>query len=474
MIRNTAGALEASVAGWRENVARRGMLALLVLLGLPLSSPAQEAGPRGATSSIVVALAATADVDSLVARALAVNPAIRAARERIEAARARIAPAGTLPDPMLGAGIMNLPVSEPGFGDFMTMKTVAIGQTVPFPGKLPLAQRAAEGELAAAESRLRVIQLETVAEVRQAYYELAFLDRALEVLRQNQNVLVNFIEVTSSRYGVGTGGQQDVLKARVEAAGLAEEAVALTERRGAELARLNALLDRASETPIADARVPERIARAAVARSAAAIRFTSGALGARAADSPFPPLAELQERAVRNSPTLRAHAFEIAAQAARLELAQKAHLPDFDVSLQYGQRTDRSDMVSFMVSVPVPVRKGRRQDQQVTEARAELAALVADHDAMVNRLGAEVAASYAEIERDRAQLALFVKAIIPQGRAALESATAAFQVGRADFLTLLENQTTLHNYETAYFRALTDFARSLAELERILGQEVLS
>ncbi len=66
-----------------------------------------------------------------------------------------------------------------------------------------------------------------------------------------------------------------------------------------------------------------------------------------------------------------------------------------------------------------------------------------------------------------------MKSIIPQGRAALESATSSFQVGRVDFLTLLENQATLYNYETAYYRSLTTFAARLADLERIVGKEIL-
>ena len=444
------------------------------------------AGIRATAGALTVALLATTPpapagaqtltasaVDSLVAVALGANPTIHAAERRVDAARARIGPAGALPDPMLSAGIMNLPVADPGFDDFMTMNVVGLGQKLPYPGKLPLARLAAELGLRAAEARVRMARLEVEAEVRQAYYDLAFLDRSLEVLERNQALLVDFISVTESRYGVGRGGQQDILKARVETARLAEEAVSLAEARRARLARLNALLDRPTETAVGPARVPERIARAAVPEDAGRVRFTSAELGARAADSPLPLLDVLQERAVTGSPEVRAHEAEIAAQTARVDLARKAHLPDVDVSVQYGQRFDRTDMASVMVSVPIPVNRDERQDQEVAEAEAELAALQAGHHAMVNRIRADVAAAYADLEEDRARLALFARSIIPQGRAALESATAAFQVDRADFLTLLENQTTLYDYEIAYFRALTDFASGLAELERVVGGEVL-
>jgi len=412
-------------------------------------------------------------LDSLVLHALEVNPSVRAAQRRLEAARARVGPAGALPDPTLSLGVVNLPVSDPGFDDLMTMKTVGVGQRLPYPGKLSLARGATELEARAALARAEEMSLAVEERVRSAYYDLAFLDRSLEVVARNQRLLVDFIRVTEGRYSVGTGGQEDILKARVEATRLAEEAVALSEDRRSRLARLNALLDRPSDTPVGRAAVPERIERLASGPAASPVRFTSERLGARRTDSPLPPLHLLQERAVSESPTSRAHRSAIAAQEVRVGLARKAHLPDFDVSVRYGQRSDRTDMGTFMVTVPLPVRRGERQGQRVTEAEAELAAMRAEHDAMVNDLRAQVAEAHAEVEKERARLALFTRSIIPQGRAALESSVAAYQVDRADFLTLLENQTTLYDYELARVRALRDFAVNLAKLERVVGGEIL-
>lgn len=416
----------------------------------------------------------TAQLRDLVSRALANNPSIRAAEDRVEAARAAIGPAGALPDPMLSVGLMNLPIAEPGFGeDMMTMKTIGIGQTLPFPGRLALQRRVAEHELRAAQAREEAARLAVTEEVRAAYYELAFLDRAMEVVLRNEGLLGNFIAVTESRYGVGTGSQADVLTARVEASRLSEEAVALAERRRGVLARLNAALDRPTDTPVEVPVIPTRTARAAVSADAGTIRFTSAALGSRAAGSPLPPLPELQEAAVRQSPMIRASDAGIAAQAARVEWARRAHLPDFSLSLQYGQRSGGSDMVSAMVSVPLPLSRGSNQDLAVREAEARLSALQAERHQQANEIRAVVAGTHAELEKQRARLALFVKSILPQGRAALESATAGYQVGRVDFLTLLENQATLFDYETQYHRGLSDFAAGLASLERVVGGEIL-
>lgn len=443
--------------------------ALLLLCGL-------SARPIGAQAP-VARPAADSTLDALVGAAVAANPAVQAARERITAARARITPAGLRPDPTLMAGIQNFPVSQPGFHDFMTMKMVGIGQTLPYPGTRALRRDVAAREAVVAEATLGVTTQQVARDVRGAYYELAFLDRAMEVVQRSQIVLGDFIRVAETRYSVGQGGQQggslrDVLRARVEATRLAEQAVALTEQRRAALARLNAALDRPSGTPVAEPRIPERVARAAVADSASHVRFVSATLGARAADSPLPPLATLQDAAVRESPALREHEATIATQAARVELARRAYLPDVDVSLQYGQRQGYSDMVSAVVSIPLPLQKGRKQEAEVAAARSDLAALEAEHRARANDVRAEVARLYSELERQRSQLALYVKGIIPQGRAALTSATASYQVGRVEFLTVLEDQATLFNYETEYFRTLSDFATTAAELERVVGREI--
>jgi outer membrane protein TolC len=211
-----------------------------------------------------------------------------------------------------------------------------------------------------------------------------------------------------------------------------------------------------------------------VPASAAEIRFTSAALGARAADTPLPPLAELQETASRESPEVREQDAIIRAQTDRLELARKDYLPDFDVSLQYGQRGGGlPDMVTALVSLPIPVFKGRKQDHGVAESSAQLAALEAERRQKVNEIRAEVAHLVAEIERSRTQLALYVKALLPQARASLASATASYQVGKVEFLTVLDDQATVFNYETEYFRALSDFANNVAELERIVGKEIV-
>lgn len=468
----------------RRRLRRPAGVLLAVLATLPAASAraqsAQQVRRADEPASAVSTSAASrptlaareAQLDSLVAHARSVNPAVRAARERAAAARARVTPAGQLPDPMIGVGVMNLPVREPGFREEMTMWSVAGSQLLPFPGKLAQQRRAMEAELAAAEAMADAGELDVALDVRAAYYELAFADGALEIIGRNQTLLNAMIEAGSARYAVSLGAQQDVLIARTEAARVAQEAVTLVEQRHAATARLNAALDRDTEAEVPAAAVPGWIVAAASPAGGRPVAVAA-ALGTRAPDSPLPSLRSLQDRAVALNPELRAHAAAISAQAARVALAEKQHLPDVELSAQYGVRSGRNDVVSFMASVPLPVRRGSKQAAEVTASRAELAALEAEHRERVNALRARVAEVYADLERARTHGVLFTTTIIPQGRATFETIRTALETGRADLALLLEQQATLYSYELAQLRALTDFALKLAALERAVGGEVL-
>lgn len=413
-------------------------------------------------------------LDALVAEALERSPRARAAEDRVTASRARILPAGARSDPALTAGLIQIPVRKPSLtDDNFTMLMAGITQTIPYPGKLALRTRAAKLDAEASLTSRDAARLSVVRAVKDAYYELVFANEALAIAERTQVVLVDVVRVTTALYGTGTGGQQDVLKARVETAKLAETASTLAEARRAALAQLNAARDRASDAPVASATMPPRIARAAIAVDVGTVRFTTQTLGARVADSPFPALALMQDQAIRYSPMLREHEARIAAQAARVELARKDYKPDFDVSVQYNHRVAFPDLLTAQVSFPLRLQKSSKQDQAVAEAVAELSALEAEHAADVNEVRGRVATLLTDLERSRTQLALYVKAILPQSRGGVTSALASFQSGRASLLSVLDLQNTVFTYETSYYRALSDFAKELAELEQVTGTQVL-
>ena len=68
---------------------------------------------------------------------------------------------------------------------------------------------------------------------------------------------------------------------------------------------------------------------------------------------------------------------------------------------------------------------------------------------------------------------LYTKAVVPQSSLTLESSMSAYQVGSNDFLTVLSNFSTLLNYETDYYRQVADYNMALAQIESLVGIELV-
>jgi outer membrane protein, heavy metal efflux system len=420
-----------------------------------------RAAVRGAVIVVLVVPATVAAqsgslADSLVQRALALNPRIRAAASQLDAARARIGPAGAWPDPMLMAGIQNLPLSREataGHGtttspEPMTMKMLGVSQTVPYPGKTSLRTQAARAEAEIADARLAVVARDVRREVLDAYYDLVAARTVLNVLARQQQVAASVLPATEARYVAGTAAQSDVLKARTEATMLVEERNAATQEEETALARLAAETDNPDLPALATDSIPARI-RATI-----------------------PALDSLESHALRTNPLLRERRAMLAMQNAQAALAAREHLPDFDLSVQYGQRHRLPDMVTAIVSVPVPIHRARKQSATVRAARFDVAAAEAELRAEENAVRAEVAKAHASVQRQRANLELLDRALLPQARATFASSSATYQAGRGELLNVLDAMRALFATETMYVRTLAEYAKSLNELEALVGGEV--
>lgn len=416
---------------------------------------------------------------ALLREAEAENPSIVAARGVADAATARVSQAGALPDPTLGLGFMNVPIARPGLGaDMMTMTQLQVGARLPWPGKLGMREEVASLRAEAEAWEVERVRDEVAAGVKSAYYRVYFVDRALEVTGRNEMLLGDFAQLTSSKYAVGTGAQTDVLKAQVERSRLDDQRLALREQRASVVARLNALLGRPADAPLPSVELPDEVRIAALTPSAGGVGFASASLadvvpGADAPGGPVPPAAALQELALEHSPMIQAHVRRVAAQERSVALARVATFPDLSVSAGYSYRAGFGDFFNLMVSAPLPIFSGRKQDQAVVEQDASLAEHEALHHAMVHDVNAEISSLSAALRRARDQLVLLQEGMLPQARTSLASATASYRVGRVDFLTLLDAQVTLYRHELDYHRLLADFAANLAELERVVGTEVL-
>lgn len=400
------------------------------------------------------AAAAQQDADAalraLVAEALEKNPEIRAARAEAEAARQRVSPAGALDDPMLEAGLVNVPTDTWRLNrEDMTMRMLGLSQRLPFPGKRALRRELAEREAENAEHALRETANRVAREVKMAYLDLALAVESARLIRDNIVVLEQFLAIVESRYAVGQGAQADVFKAQAQLARMREELLRMEREQSVMQAELAKLLARDAAAPIA---APLPAPRA-------------GGLDPAA----------LREAALARRPQLLALRNKVERSAAAIELARKEYGPDLDLRLQYGRRenmpdgTRRPDMMSFMVAINLPIWGGEKIDPRIAEARAMRDQAASMYRAQQNEVFAKLRQQVAIAEQNRRSLELYDAAILPQARLAVEAALAAYRVGRVDFLTLLDSQMNLFNFGIGRAAAVVNLAKALAEIELLTG-----
>lgn len=424
--------------------------ALLVLLLALLGSPAESAPDQRIMKPSL-------SVEDAVAAATEGNPGLAEMQARAEAMAAVPSQVGALPDPTVSLNALNLPTDtfsvdqEP-----MTQMQIGIEQPLPFPGKLALKERAAEFDADAAASNVDEFRLRLVNNVKQAWWQIFYLDRALDIVSRNQGLLRQFVQIAQTKYKVGDGLQQDVLLAQVELSKLIDRRIELHGLRLQEVARLNALLDRPANTPVAlPAQVGDDVA---------------GVL----------PEQQLYTRAEASRPLLAQRRQELEAARTRRDFARRDRYPDFKLGAAYGFRQgedadgdSRPDLATFRLGVTLPLYAGRKQDKAVDQRTSELLQKQYALQDELSRVKADVSAALADYERADEQAKLFKTGIIPQARQSVASMLSGYQVNKVDFLNLVRAQVTLYNYETQYWKAFSDARRALANLTAAVGEEVV-
>jgi outer membrane protein, heavy metal efflux system len=389
---------------------------------------------------------AVVTLDELVSEALESNPEILAARKSFEASTKKPSQLGTLPDPVFSLARFGVgqPFSTLNRSEF-AYQGFGVSQEIPFPGKLSLRKQIAQKEALSEGQMVRDTQLRVLARVKQGYYDLYFAYKSLEILQKNRDLLDRFVQVAEARYRVGSGLQQDVLKSQVEVSLLRQRLEVLEQQRASQEAFLLSLLNR---PPAAELGRPAELQKSALS---------------------YEP-EQLERLARENAPRLRFRQERVDGNAFALNLARKESLPDFTATFQY-QKTGSPfpDYYMAMAEVRVPLYFWRKQRFGIEEAADRLVQSRHEYQATAQELTFAVKDQFLAAKTAERLMALYEQGVIPQSQASLESAVAGYEVGKVDFLTLLNNWMLLLNFETEYYKEFTNHKKALARLEELTG-----
>ena len=415
-------------------------VSLLILLFLPTLLPAEVNKTLGLQAALDLAVQD--------------NPGLAEMKARSEAMAQIPSQVGSLPDPVISFNALNLPVDTFDTAqENMTQLQGGISQAIPFPGKLALREQAANLEAEAAAFDVTEARWRLLRDVKKLWWALVYLDKALNIIRLNQDLLRQFVEIAQTKYEVGEGLQQDVLLAQLELSKLFDNELTLIGARENTQAQLNALLNQAANTPI---RIDSKI------------------------DEQLPTLlaeTELYKQAEAYRALLAATRKKIDAAQSRLDLAKKDYYPDFKLGAYYGGRDntlagqERADFLSLRLSMSVPLYFSTKQDKAVAQRNRELVQRKYALQDEWNRVRQDISRAVSDFRRFKNQTVLFNSGIIPQARQTVASMLSGYQVDKVDFLNLVRSQITLYNYEIQYWKVLTQANQALAQLSAMIGKE---
>jgi cobalt-zinc-cadmium efflux system outer membrane protein len=380
------------------------------------------------------------------------NAALEANFHHFKAALEQVPQAKSLPDPKFTYGYFIREVEtrvgpqEQKFG---------IMQVFPWFGTIEARADSAAAQAKAAKKRYDAEKLKLFWKVKEAFYEYVYLASAVEIAKQNLELLKHFEEVARTRYAAATGGHPDVIRAQVELAKLEDILKSLEKLREPTVARLNAVLNRQSSEMLGWPEKEEfKLPKVDGQKVITILRQTN--------------------------PELAAIDFEVAEAQSKVELAKRKFYPDIGVGVEWietgsaagsGVSGSGEDPLVLMFSMNLPIwtdsyKAAERQAQSnVIKARQQ-------RTEAENTILARAEQVLYDFEDSNRKIRLYADVLIPKADELLEASEGAYRGGTVDFLSLVDAQRMKLDFQLKYERAVTNSRQKLAELEMLAGTEV--
>jgi outer membrane protein TolC len=422
-----------------------------LLIGVSFLAMMSVAGAAQTVSSTAVVTPAKTSLGVLIQEALKNNPRLRAAQYRADADRARVSLFRNIPDPVLEYEYDKITpaASTMDGGKVRPMETLAVSQSIPFPTKLVLRQRAAKKEAEVLEQQYKATEQAVVKDVKAAYAGLYLNRRKVEYTENTLSLMRQFVEMISRKYAVNKAGQSEVLRAQVEYSRLSNNKI---------------LYDK-------EVRIAQSLLASLLGRE-------DGIFVDSAAVDPVKGLNYKEEDIValakQNRPEIRSALAMLGKAQADTSLSRQEFIPD--LTLKYkrelpGGKFSRLDdgAWSGMAGINVPLWFGGRQLSGIKEARANAAAAKADYKAAVDAAVFEARSAFAKYEAARDLAAVYETGILPQAESAVATARRAYESGALTFLELIDSLRMLRDLQMEYFTAEAGVQVALADLDQSVG-----
>jgi cobalt-zinc-cadmium efflux system outer membrane protein len=371
------------------------------------------------------------------------EPSVEAWRARAEALDSQGIADAALPDPMLRVGLANIRLSDFDRNrEAMTQAQVSIRQMFPRGDTQRLSREIREWEARSARAAMALETRRIRLNVREAWLELYYWDRAASVIRERQSSVSQLGEVALAGFSSGTSNSHDVIRIDLELQMLATRLVEIERNR--------------------------EVARADLSRYLG-VEAAARPLTPQWPILPAPDTLDAMRAALVRHPAVAIIDARIAARDRGVELAQQRYRPGYALEAGYGLRDSRSDLASIGVSVEMPLFNHSGQDASVAAARSLREAEVLSRDAALLDMSRELDSSNAGWRQQTENASLYEADVLPRARETEEAVLLAYGNERADFAELVRAELAVLDTELALYRTRIDALKARARIMFLAG-----
>lgn len=395
-------------------------------------------------------------VDAYIRRALAENRTVQAAFHNVESLKHRIPQVTALDDPVASNTIFPIPSVAPqyslmGYNPY----NLTLAQQFPWSGTLRVRGQVAARDVDVALAEMAAAQLDAIAAVKRAYFDLYANQKTEAILGENRKILETFRERAGQRLGEG-GTQQDLLRAGVLISELDRE---LANTQAGIATSRAALARQLHVSPEADLRALPDVPPADVPAQ----------------------IERLYQLAIAARPELRGRLSAIARDEQAVELARKRAHPNITLGLTYMDMEKTNAVtpktasgfpnVGLFVGFNLPVNRAKYR-ASVGEAQERTLADAKLYEAQRDETYSEIHDFMVQARVQQNVLNLLRDSILPRAEQALELAGKDFGAGNVDLPTVLSAQRETLQVQVQVAQIEGELGKALASLERAVGCQI--
>ncbi len=440
-----------------NNMIERGkyfIVSLLILLSISIQVEAKNFsslgnGDASQLGNQIVEVTQSISLGDLIQIAFERNPTIQASKARWSQTIQRYPQETSLDDPILKFSYY---VEEVETRVGSQNYSIGFSQKFPFPGTLRQKGRIVEKEIEIASLRYEKTVRDIVAGLKQAVYEILYIDGAIGITQQNQSLLSEILSFAQTHYTKESAGLNDVFRAESQLAQLDYDLITLRELRAVQRSVINSILNRSADHQL-------------------------GAIAASIPQESTFQLEALDTLVKEHNQEIRLSRLGVEKASEQIHLARKLNLPTFSIgantietgnALNPATRDNGKDpiLIGGGMSIPLWFNKNRARVRYAEEGKK-----VADQQQLTvsNQISVDLRKALFKLQNAQRLVTLYRDHLIPQAEHSMQIAEEWNRNQQGSISEILEVQSVWLNFNLAWLRARIDYAQSWVRLERLAG-----